>query len=257
VLEGLYSEAYYEEHGMGAGAVQGWPERARGILSMLPEGVGSVLDVGAGPGHLVSALRALGMRADGVEPSAGARACARRLHGLALLAEMPDPACPPYDAATLVHVLEHVPAPAATLLAIAARLAPGAGLYVEVPHAASVEMWRPAERRRILDLPRHLHHFTPPTLLPLLAAAGFVDPLVFLSNPAALERVLALRARLRGRRSVRGPAADAHTPTGFGEPARGGLARAWGERILPALRRRFPGATFQVVARRSGKPEGP
>jgi SAM-dependent methyltransferase len=249
VLARVYAEeAYYEDTGMGAGAAADWPERARGILGLIPADVRSVLDVGAGEGHLVAALKAVGVEADGIEPSPAGRQAAQQIHGLDLgtrLAEAPRKA---YDLVTLVHSLEHVPDPPASLADASAVLRPGGHLFIEVPHADSVELWRPARRRQLLCLPVHLYHFTPETLAPLVRRSGLEIVGLHLYNPDALEWVLSLRRRAAV------PTAPAAAPASAkdGPPPDPGPPRLWRDRVLPWVRRRFPGWKFQVVARRSG-----
>jgi SAM-dependent methyltransferase len=247
VLARVYAEdAYYEDTGMGAGAAADWPERARGILGLIPADVHSVLDVGAGEGHLVAALKAVGVEADGIEPSPAGRQAAQQIHGLDLgtrLAEAPRKA---YDLVTLVHSLEHVPDPLASLADASALLRPGGHLFIEVPHADSVELWRPGRRRQLLCLPVHLYHFTPETLAPLVRRSGLDIVGLHLYNPDALEWVLSLRGRAAF------PAAPAPASAQEGPPPEPGPRRLWRDRVLPWVRRRFPGWKFQMVARRSG-----
>jgi SAM-dependent methyltransferase len=249
VLARVYAEnAYYEDTGMGASAAADWPERARGILGLIPADVRSVLDLGAGEGHLVAALKAVGVEADGIEPSPAGRQAARQIHGLDLgtrLAEAPRKA---YDLVTLVHSLEHVPDPPASLADASAVLRPGGHLFIEVPHADSVELWRPARRRQLLCLPVHLYHFTPETLAPIVRRSGLEIVGLHLYNPDALEWVLSLR----GRAAVPSAPAAAPASAKAGPPPDPGPPRLWRDRVLPWVRRRFPGWKFQVVARRSG-----
>lgn len=251
VLARVYAEnAYYEDTGMGASAAADWPERARGILGLIPADVRSVLDLGAGEGHLVAALKAVGVEADGIEPSPAGRQAARQIHGLDLgtrLAEAPRKA---YDLVTLVHSLEHVPDPPASLAAASAVLRPGGHLFIEVPHADSVELWRPARRRQLLCLPVHLYHFTPETLAPIVRRSGLEIVGLHLYNPDALEWMLSLRGRWRGAAAVSRPEATASPMASAGLPPDAARSRLWRDRVLPWVRRRFPGWKFQVVARR-------
>lgn len=143
-----------------------------------------ILDVGAATGEFVVEARKRGHRAEGFEPSAGGRAEARERHGLELaggtLEELSGRFAGPYDVVHLSHVLEHLPDPAAALATMRRLLAPGGVLSVEVPQQFDNDVeWL----LRLLGRSRHgrfdthsLHHtyfFTPPTLLALLAVAGF------------------------------------------------------------------------------------
>lgn len=246
VLDAIYASAsYYESHGMGPGDEGAWIERARGILASLASRPRRVLDMGAGQGELVRAFRSLGLEADGVEPSGPGRDAARRLRGVALA-----PALPPrpgrYDLVTFVHSLEHLPDPVAALREVVSHLAPGGRIFVEVPHARSVEMWRPTWRRRILGLPAHLYHFVPESLARVVERAGLRVVEVRLSNPDALEWALGLRARWKGRAASGATAGEPPSAAPALPPAR--PASLWARSILPWIRRRFPGYQFQMVA---------
>ena len=239
VLDRLYDlDGYYSSRAMGEAARSEWAARAQGILAALPQMPGRVLDVGAGAGHFVQAVRELGLQAEGVEPSAAGRQAARRMYGLDLLAEMPDRPHS-YDLVSLVHALEHMPDPLARLAGMRHLLSPDHGaLFIEVPHAGSVEMWT-GRRAEILDLPAHLFHFVPQTLTPLVTAAGLHVDRVGLSNPSFLEAGLGLWARMSPRRR---PTLMAHDPR---PPGRVAFAKA---RLLESVRGAFPGWKFLVVA---------
>lgn len=239
---GLYEASdYYQVRAMADDTRGQSEERVRHLLARVPHRVDTALDVGAGRGNLVAAFRMLGVAADGVEPSAAARDCARSEHGLALHARLPDAPRATYDFVTLVHSLEHVEDPVATLAAVRGRLAPGGTLFVEVPHAGTVELWRREPRRWILDLPAHLYHFTPESLTGLIVAAGFRVRDVQLFNCDAVEWLLALRAR-PSRAPVAGPPVPAARDASPARPRDGKPG------VLARLRRLAPGRKFQVFA---------
>jgi SAM-dependent methyltransferase len=250
-LERFYADGYYDERGMGESAAQPWLARAAALIGLLPSRPASVLDVGAGQGHFVAGLRELGIPAEGIEPLLDGRRAAYRIHGLALREDWPSSR---YDAVALIHSLEHVPDPLSTLRECERRLAREGHLLIEVPHAGSVELLRPRRRRFILSLPGHLHHFTPSNLELLLGKVGLVPSSVHLRNPDALEWLLALRARRKppaGETISAGGVARAGPAGSHGAAGRGLAARLWRESLLPRLRRRFPGWSFAMVARRA------
>jgi len=88
---------------------------------------------------------------------------------------LPHPAVAPgsLDVIALGAVLEHVHDPQQLLRAVHDALRPGGWVYVSVPNLASWgfrafrQSWFP------LDLPRHLLHFTPDTLLRVIETCGF------------------------------------------------------------------------------------
>jgi SAM-dependent methyltransferase len=251
-LERFYEEGYYDERGMGESAAEPWLARAAALIGLLPSPPATVLDVGAGQGHFVASLRELGIAAEGLEPLLDGRRAASRIHGLTLLEDWPGSSR--FEAIALIHSLEHVPDPLATLRECERRLARDGHLLIELPHAGSVELLRARRRRFILSLPGHLHHFTPSNLELLLAKVGLVPCSVHLRNPDALEWLLALRARRKRRSSEATSArgvAGASPAEMRGRADRGFAARLWREGVLPTLRRRFPGWSFAMVARRT------
>jgi SAM-dependent methyltransferase len=247
-------ERYYESRSMGDGAEAAWTERARGILTDVGFTPPSVLDCGAGEGHLVHALRAMGVHTCGVEPSAAGRAAARRRYGLELHARVSE-VSGRFDLVTLVHVLEHVTDPVALLRDLAPRLRPNGVLFIEVPHAGSVDMWRPRRRREILDLPFHLYHFVPVTLSRIVERAGLHVVKVYLFNPGIVEWALGMKARwtaiAAGRSVDIGQRAGAGDPVG--EPPMRPPLSLWAHRTLPWLRRHFPGPKFRLLAAAAGR----
>lgn len=244
-LTSLYGSGdYYNYRSMGAASVSAWADRTREILDSLPRRPASALDVGAGEGHMVHALRQRGLAAEGVEPFPTGRQAARERYGIALF-EAP-PAYRRFDLITLVHALEHVPDPVATLARLAELLEPKGLVFIEVPNAASVDMHRPSRRRELLDLPVHLFHFAPPTLARVVEKAGLKTLELRLSNPDLLEWLLARRAARPASQTARDPPASAALPV-VHHPS---LLRASWRRLLPWLRQRLPGDKIQVVAAR-------
>jgi SAM-dependent methyltransferase len=78
-----------------------------------------------------------------------------------------------FDVVTMWHVLEHVPDPRETLGELRRILKPNGLLVVEVPDSASVTFRLCGDRWLQLDIPRHLQHFTPKTLVRILEDAKF------------------------------------------------------------------------------------
>jgi 2-polyprenyl-3-methyl-5-hydroxy-6-metoxy-1,4-benzoquinol methylase len=226
-------------------------DRAAALLALTGPAA-RVFDFGAGQGHLVAALRKLGVVAHGMEPFAAGREAAKKLYGLDLASDFPAATEPLYDLITLVHSLEHVLDPLETLRRLRPLLRPGGFLFIEVPHAGSVEMWRKRFRLQILDLPAHLYHFTPKTLSRLVREAGFRVQQVTLINPAFVEWALSKRAAWqarRGRNTQREsgrPSSSARSASGLTPALRPSL---WARTILSGVRATFPGWRFEMIAR--------
>jgi SAM-dependent methyltransferase len=130
-----------------------------------------VIDAGAGRGRFVSAARAAGLDAEGIEPSQrGALAAAERYGVTVRPATVEDAGIAPasVDAVTLWHVLEHSEDPGAMLERVRDWLRPGGALLVGVPNLASLQARLGGGRWFHLDVPRHRVHFTPAGLEALL-----------------------------------------------------------------------------------------
>ena len=245
-LDSYYEDASYSRLRTD-GSRDAWERRAQEILAVVPGSPASVLDFGAGEGHLVRALRDAGVEAQGVEPSRLARLRAANNQGVNLFASINDVRPRRFAAATLLHSLEHVDDPIDTLRQLRAVLHSGAAVYIEVPHAGSADMWLPHSRETILDVPAHLHHFTPRSLSRVVHAAGLAIRTTQLFNARPVEAALALR-RPRGAKP-RG-ASDAHACYGRAaastatDPSRIG-------RLLARGREWLPGSKFVLVAQHS------
>ena len=124
---------------------------------------GPVLDVGAGDGTLLEALRARGRDALGLERQS------RRDD--VLEAEL-DELEPRWAAIVFWHSLEHLPAPGRAIDAAAGRLLPGGRVFVAVPNAASLQARAFGDRWFHLDLPRHLVHLPAEALVARLRSLG-------------------------------------------------------------------------------------
>jgi SAM-dependent methyltransferase len=124
---------------------------------------GPVLDVGAGTGGLVAALRRRGRDAVGLE---------REARGEAIrdtpLAELDGP----WSAIVFWHSLEHLTRPGSDLDRAVDLLAPDGVIVVAVPNAASLQARVFGDRWLALDLPRHLSHIPAAALTDRLAARG-------------------------------------------------------------------------------------
>ncbi len=119
---------------------------------------GRVLDVGAGDGGLVRALRRRGREAVGLE---------REARGEWILdtplAELDE--AHSFGAIVFWHSLEHLERPREDLDRATRLLAPGGVLVVAVPNAASLQARIFGDRWLALDLPRHLTHLPAQTLV--------------------------------------------------------------------------------------------
>jgi len=170
-LDAAYPTAYRPADGRFGGHADALLARARGALAGRIDRIappGPVLDVGAGDGSLVRAVRATGRRAVGLERQApeGSDPDLRAL-GVDQLPEDEQ-----YAAIVFWHSLEHLRDPSEALAGAAARLLPGGILIVAVPNRASAQAQAFGPDWLALDLPRHLTHLNPGALTGRLAELG-------------------------------------------------------------------------------------
>lgn len=141
---------------------------------MLERGA-TLLDVGAGNGTAVRALRAAGVDAHGVEPSALAVEAAHARGAPTVLAGTLDDnpqAGRAFEVVRMFQTLEHMPDPVDALRRARALLAPGGRVVVGVPNLGALGRRAFGASWNGLELPRHLHHFTRATLAAVMEAAG-------------------------------------------------------------------------------------
>ncbi|MEO7803963.1 MAG: class I SAM-dependent methyltransferase [Actinomycetota bacterium] len=179
---------------------------------------GRLLDVGGGIGTLASQAIELGFDATNLEPISEAVEYSKARSVPTILGTLDDldPSTPPYDAITMMHVLEHLPECRRALESIWGWLLPGGYVMVEVPHYGSMSRiasgqawlgWWPGQ---------HIYYFKKQSLSDVMRRAGFevvdigtsvlaFDGLILdhyayivgLGPP--LKKVLQLRRRFRGK----------------------------------------------------------
>lgn len=134
---------------------------------------GNLLDIGAGTGFFVEAMRSAGWKVTGLEPDEAARRRARDLN--IVLNDAADlPLLPPgsFHAITMWHVLEHVHDLHGYLDHISKLLLPGGRLVIAVPNYTSGDAKAYGEFWAAYDVPRHLYHFSPAAMKTLLNKHG-------------------------------------------------------------------------------------
>ncbi|HEX3934172.1 MAG TPA: class I SAM-dependent methyltransferase [Puia sp.] len=137
---------------------------------------GSVLDFGCGKGKFGSLAKANGWQVKCVETSPPRAAFAREVYGLDVNSDFYSSGNifgMSFDALTLFHVLEHLPDPRPLLEALIKDNLNKDGLAViEVPNVKSWQSRIAGEKWIHLDVPRHIHHFTPERLEQFLGEIG-------------------------------------------------------------------------------------
>lgn len=143
--------------------------RTRGLLARRIDAIappGPVLDVGAGDGVLLDALRARGRAATGLE-----RNSARPDFEQRPIEEVEGDG--EWAAVVLWHSLEHLPRPRSAVRAAARLLQPDGVIAIAVPNGESLQAEAFGDDWLHLDIPRHLVHLSTGSLSRGLAEDGF------------------------------------------------------------------------------------
>jgi 2-polyprenyl-3-methyl-5-hydroxy-6-metoxy-1,4-benzoquinol methylase len=136
---------------------------------------GRLLDVGCGDGKVLIPLARAGFVCTGTEINPRIRETLPA--GITVhIGRLEEAGFPTgsFRIVLLRHVLEHLREPVATLQEIRRVVEPDGRLVIAVPNLGS---WQARATRAAwfhLDLPRHLHHFTPASLTAVLEQTGFV-----------------------------------------------------------------------------------
>lgn len=134
----------------------------------------TLLDYGAGSGDFSNELATNDWKVFAFEPDAKARLMIQKKNDsielVSNLSEIPNQSV---NAITLWHVLEHVHDLTATLREFKRILKPSGTLIVAVPNHTSLDAQFYQEDWAAYDVPRHLYHFNPETLNPLIERIGF------------------------------------------------------------------------------------
>jgi SAM-dependent methyltransferase len=166
-------------------------------------GEGRLLDYGCGSGWYLQRLREQGWQVTGMDFSAYAARKVSERYGIPVhvgTLPHPDVKDATFDVITMGCVLEHVHAPHALVGAAVRALRPGGLLVIAVPNLDSWGFRTFGRNWWPLELPRHLLHFTPPTLRRLVEAHGLeVCEERMLLRGGWMRRSLAILGRQPGR----------------------------------------------------------
>jgi SAM-dependent methyltransferase len=180
-LDHAYGGGYRPDRGRFGAGGDSFLRRTRSSLARRLDRIappGPVLDVGAGDGTLLDAVRARGRDALGLERT-GERPDI-------LAAELTD-LDGPFAAIVFWHSLEHLREPAAALDQAAGLLTRRGVLVVAVPNSKSLQARVFGDRWFALDPPRHLVHLTSGALRGKLTALGLhVDRVSYLRGGQVL-----------------------------------------------------------------------
>jgi 2-polyprenyl-3-methyl-5-hydroxy-6-metoxy-1,4-benzoquinol methylase len=137
-------------------------------LEAITKQTGSLLDFGSGKGKFGSLAKEGGWQVKCVETSPDRAAYAKNIYGLEVNTDFYSAGNifgAWFDALTLFHVLEHLPDPKPLLeRLITDNLKKDGIVVIEVPNIRSWQSGIAGNRWIHLDVPRHIHHFTPERL---------------------------------------------------------------------------------------------
>ena len=145
-------------------------------LSCAPFGNRRLLEIGCGSGTFLREMSNLGWEATGIDISPIAVAEARANAPTATVHEgVIEDVClsGEFDLIVMIHVLEHVPNPHATLKRCFDLLTASGALLVSIPNLGSLEANLFSRRWSGLDTPRHLMHFRERVLRRTFGECGF------------------------------------------------------------------------------------
>lgn len=167
-----------------------WRDTQLAIVFYLPAMTGGrLLDIGCGNGSSMLVLKEHGWHVEGIDFDEKSIAQARTNGLKADVGELKDFHYPDnsFDAIMMSHVIEHVPEPIDFLRECLRILKPGGTLVAITPNATSLGHRRFGSCWRGLEVPRHLHVFTPTSLALAAEKAGYSNVESFTSVQGILQ----------------------------------------------------------------------
>jgi 2-polyprenyl-3-methyl-5-hydroxy-6-metoxy-1,4-benzoquinol methylase len=134
------------------------------LINRYSPGKGSILDYGCGTGVFLTACKKDGWKVQGVEPNDKARELAEASVGKTIATSIAELANEQFNVITLWHVLEHIHTLNETISQLISHLTQDGVLIIAVPNADSHDAKEYKENWAAYDVPRHLYHFTQPTM---------------------------------------------------------------------------------------------
>jgi len=134
-----------------------------------------LLDIGAGTGHFLNRAQENGFSALGLEPDEDARRVAVEQNKVELksLDELYNLPTSGFDCITMWHVLEHVYNLKDDSQQISSLIKTGGVWIIAVPNHTSFDARHYGAFWAAYDVPRHLYHFSPASIVPFVEQFGF------------------------------------------------------------------------------------
>jgi SAM-dependent methyltransferase len=150
----------------------------REVLDRLYPNGGRLVEVGSGMGYLLRSFKNDGWDVLGVDPWKEVPPFTQETHGITTLPQTLEQAALPEasaDVVVMLHVIEHVPDPVATLKEIHRVLKPGGHMVIETPRYDTTMFRLLKHRERSMKCEGHIYFFTFDTLRKTYEKAGFTE----------------------------------------------------------------------------------
>lgn len=136
---------------------------------------GTLLDIGSGTGYFASFMKKKGWTVTAIELSEQARNFSITRVGIKALVpeKVKDISDASVDCITFWHVLEHLYDPAMWMREVKRILKDDGKCIIALPNLASADAKWFGDRWAALDVPRHLWHFSPETMIRFVGDHGF------------------------------------------------------------------------------------
>ncbi|MGI9317824.1 MAG: methyltransferase domain-containing protein [bacterium] len=182
-------------------------EPTRKVLQKLYPDGGRIVEVGSGLGDLLRSFKDEGWDVLGIDPWRELPAHTQEIHGIETIpttlekAKLPDASV---DVVVMLHVIEHLPDPVATLKEINRILKPGGHVVIETPRYDTFMFKLLRHRERSVKCEGHIYFFTFDTLRKTYEKAGFreVDTRA-VGRTLSMERFLWNVGTISGSETVR------------------------------------------------------
>jgi len=150
-------------------------QKTKWVQSLFTGHKGHLLDIGAGTGAFVNAMKEKEWKVTGLEPDAATREKAYQNYKIELQAidtiyNLPETE---FEVISMWHVLEHVHELKPYLTQCFKSLKQNGRLIIAVPNYTSFDASYYKKYWAAYDLPRHLYHFSPKSMAILMESMGF------------------------------------------------------------------------------------